>query len=193
MRGVRLLAALAIGALVTACGGASAPSAAPGTPAASGAVPSAAPGSTGGGPVGGTVAPGGQLCGLLGPGDFAAQGIPGAGAPSLNGGGTTEAYCVYAGKSSGTGGIEFDAWVGADAASTYATVIGSSATNQDARARVPGADAAAIDLNGEAGSVTISVQAGQLVFDIGFPKSANAEAQLLALAGLVLERASALR
>lgn len=192
MRGVRLVAALAIGALVIACGGGSAPSAAPGTPAASGAAPSASSGSEGG-PVGAAVAAGGQLCGLLGPGDFAAQGIPGAGAPSLNGSGTTDAYCVYAGKSSGTGGIEFDAWVGPDADATYATVIGSSATNQDAKAKLPGVDAAAIDLNGEAGSVVISVQAGKLVFDIGFAKSANAEAQLLALAGLVLERGSALR
>ena len=139
--------------------------------------------------------PGETLCGLLGPGDFAAVGLVGAGVPTLNGDGTTEAYCVYAGKSSGTGGIEFDAFAGttADAPGTYQTVVGEGRGGQDAASLLPGADAAAINLASDGGSAVIAVRAGKLVFAIGFPASDRAKSQLTTLAQLVLERAAAIR
>jgi hypothetical protein len=190
---------------VAACGGGSSASRAPSiaATATSTAVTasSAAPGMTGatstinGASLGGPVQPGETLCGLLGPGDFTAAGVPGAGVPSLNGNGATEAYCVYAGTSSATGGIEFDAFTGttADAASTYATVLGQSATGQPAAADLAGVEQASIDLGAEGGSVTVVVRAGRLVFDIGFPKTGAGRNQLLVLAKLVLDRATALR
>ena len=191
--------------VVSACGGAASnpPNPAPSTAAVASTPVSAAtvPVSTGatsttnGASLGGPVHPGETLCGLLGPGDFAAAGVAGAGVPTLNGNGSTEAYCVYAGQSSATGGVELDAFTGsvADAASTYATVIAQSTAGQSAVADLPGAERASINLDDDGGSATIAVQAGKLVFDIGFPKSGAGRSQLLVLARLVLDRAAALR
>ena len=99
-------------------GGAPAPASGAATgPAAASAAPSAAAsmGAGNGGATGGPVAAGGDLCGLLGPGDFAAAGVAGAGALTSNSTPPTDYYCVYAGTSSGTGGIEFDAFLLASA------------------------------------------------------------------------------
>ncbi|MGD0120985.1 MAG: hypothetical protein ABSC46_00285 [Candidatus Limnocylindrales bacterium] len=52
--------------------------------------------------------------------------------------------------------------------------------------------AAGIQLNGPGKMATIGVTKGQFTFDIGFPTNANARAQLLALAKLVLQRESGL-
>lgn len=206
MRPVHSVMVFALAAAVAACSGsagASAPSAASATPGGASSAPAAASGSSGdagsSGPIaitGTDVAPGGQLCALLAPGDFAAQGVDGATELTINGDGTTEAYCSFTAKSSAQGGIEFDAFVGSDAQSTYANVLGSSnapAGAQDATAKLSNVDAAQINLKDEGGSATIAVRAGKLVFDIGFPSSDKAESQLLALAGLVLQRAAALR
>jgi hypothetical protein len=58
------------------------------------------------------------MCGLLGPADFAAVGVTGTGTPTRNSDAPTDAYCVYSGISSATGGIEFDAFFG-DPVATY--------------------------------------------------------------------------
>ncbi|MGD0120986.1 MAG: hypothetical protein ABSC46_00290 [Candidatus Limnocylindrales bacterium] len=120
----RLAAVFLIAAVAGAClsgGATTAPLTATPSPGGGGGLTAAAPataavpasaGGGGGGALGGTVAPGGNLCGLLGPGDFAAVGVTGARTPTKNSDAPTDAYCVYAGVSSATGGIEFDVFIG---------------------------------------------------------------------------------
>lgn len=197
----RIAAALLIAAVAGACSsGSTTPApltAAPPTTAASagGGGATAAASATavgGGGAPGGTVGPGGNLCGLLGPGDFAAVGVAGAGTPIKNSDAPTDAYCVYTGISSATGGIEFDIFIG-DPEATYQQIkINGGIVADDATSDLPGVGAAGIQLNGQGNMATIGVRKGQVTFDIGFPTNTNARAQLIALAKLVLERGGGL-
>lgn len=146
-----------------------------------------------------TIARGDDLCRLLSPGDFVSAGVKGARAPTTNNSPPTDYYCVYAGKSSYTGGIEFDAFLAKsarDAARIFKTV-GKETASRDAldRAQAIGADEALLSLQapGDPGPVaTLSVRKGTLVFVIGFPSSAQAEGQLIALANTVLKRGAPL-
>lgn len=185
--------------VVSACGGggsASAPaSASLPTQVASPEAVAGATSTTGPGSTGHAVQPGESLCGLLGPGDFAAVGLPAAGVPTLSGDGSTEAYCVYAGTSSATGGLEFDAFTSADAAGSvdvYTTVLGESAAGVPVP-ELAGVDAADLSLDAGGTFASIAVRAGRLVFDIGLPRGSGARDQMLALSRLVLERSTALR
>lgn len=196
----RIAAAVLIAVVAGGCSSGSATpaplTAAPPATTASAAVSAtaAAPASAagGGGALGGTVGPGGNLCGLLGPGDFAAAGVTGAGTPTKNSDGPTDAYCVYTGISSATGGIEFDLFIG-DPEATYQQVkINGGIVADDATGDLPGVGAAGIQLNGPGNMATIAVRKGQVTFDIGFPTNPNARAQLIVLAKLVLQRGSAL-
>lgn len=198
----RIAAAFLIAVVAGACSSGSATpaplTAAPPTTAVSaggGGGPTAAASATavgGGGALGGTVGPGGNLCGLLGPGDFAAVGVTGAGTPTKNSDAPTDAYCVYTGISSATGGIEFDIFIG-DPEPTYQQIkINGGIVADDATSDLPGVGAAGIQLNGQGNMATIGVRKGQVSFDIGFPTNTNARAQLIALAKLVLQRGSAL-
>jgi hypothetical protein len=149
---------------------------------------------------GGPVAAGGDLCGLLGPGDFSAAGVTGAHPVSSNNTPPTDYYCGYAGQSSFKGGIELDAFVSAspaEAATVFETV--TKELDQGAatdRARELGVDQARLSTEaaGEPGPVaTIAVRQGRFVFSLGFPSSPQGEAQLLSLARTVLGRAAGLR
>jgi hypothetical protein len=132
---------------------------------------------------------------LLAPGDFDAIGVKSARPPTSNSSPPTDYYCVYAGRSSATGGIEFDAFVAdsaADAATVFKTVVKETA-DADAldRAKALKVDAALLSLEapGSAGPVaTLVIRNGKLVFVIGFPSGPQAELQLLALARTVLQR-----
>jgi hypothetical protein len=150
------------------------------------------PTSSGGADLGGTVAKGGDLCGLLGPGDFTAAGIAGTSAPVENFDDAGNYFCVYAGDSGSTGGVEFDAFVG-DPAATYKQVTaGAGIVASDATAELPGVDQAGTVLNGAGGMAAIAVREGQFCFDIETPTRSGARGQLLALATLVLQRGSGL-
>jgi hypothetical protein len=157
------------------------------------ATPSATPSaSTGAANLGGSIAKGGDLCGLLGPGDFAAAGVSGATVPVENFDDSGNYYCVYAGDSGATGGIEFDAFVG-DPAGAYQEMVASAGIlSADATGALPGADKAGTVLNGPGGMAGIAACKGQFCFDIDVPTSSGARAQLLAMAGLVLQRGSGL-
>ena len=185
--------------LLAACGGSSTPaptsaptSAANATPAPTGA---ASP-LTGGGLNGGPVAAGADLCGLLGPGDFAAAGVSGAGKATENNQDPSNVYCVYAGKSSGTGGIEFDAFLAgstADSQASYTSVSGPMLDFAgEGKAAFPDADGAVVRNDIPGPYAGIAIWKGKLVFDIGIPSTATSKAQLIALAKLVLQRAAAL-
>ena len=135
-----------------------------------------------------------DYCALLSPADFLAAGVPGARAPTRNPD-ERGAYCAYAGKSSATGGIEFDVFVtdgGADAKAVYAE-IRYSRTKPEPMKALPGADHA--EVTKEAGPppyTAIAVRKGKLVFGIGVPTSPKSQEAVLSLAGLVLQRADKL-
>jgi hypothetical protein len=198
----RLVAALLLVAIAGGCSSgdaSSAPSAAltsaqtatsVASPTSGSATPSAA--NLGDLSLGGSIAKGGDLCGLLGPGDFAAAGVSGATVPVENFDDSGNYYCVYAGDSGATGGIEFDAFVG-DPAGAYQEMAASAGIlSADATGALPGADKAGTVLNGPGGMAGIAACKGQFCFDIDIPTSSGARAQLLAMAGLVLQRGSGL-
>jgi hypothetical protein len=105
-------------------------------------------------------------------------------------------FCVYAGKSAGTGGIEFDAFLAGSAADSKAAYDSASAPMLDfagdGRAAFPDADGASLRNDIPGPYAGIAVWKGKLVFDIGIPSTDTSKAQLIALAKLVLQRAAAL-
>lgn len=126
-------------------------------------------------------------CGLLTLADFATHGVDGAEAPTDNPDGTSH-YCVYAGTSGATGGIEFDVFPHADVASateTYDTVIGEGASG----APPTGASFAASSFAISGDTAYLAVRQGKLVFALAVPNDSNTEAGLVALAKLVVQRA----
>ena len=158
-------------------------------------------GAAGGGPTGAPVAAGGDLCKLLGPGDFADAGVSGAGGPSENNDPPDAYYCVYKGKSSATGGIEFDAFIFdtvADAHESYLDLFGEFDPSDDTAVSVAGADEASLSLpaSGSSDPALIGVRDGMLVFviGVGIPPADAAKTgdALKKLAALVVARGSAL-
>lgn len=185
--------------LLAACaGGGTAPPASAPSSAANPTVASAQPTSPAGvgGAVGGPVAAGADLCGLLGPGDFAAAGVAGAGKPTENNQDNSNVYCVYAGKSAATGGIEFDAFLAGSAADSKASYDALAAPMVDlsgeGKAAFPDADGAVIRNDIPGPYAGIAVWKGKLVFTIGIPSTLTSKIQLVVLAKHVLERAAAL-
>jgi hypothetical protein len=172
------------------------------SPAASAAPASVAPASVApasagsGGSTGGPVVAGSDLCGLLGPGDFAAVGVPGTGKAKENNADPSNVYCVYAGTSAGTGGVEFDAFLAGSTADSKASYDSVSAPMLDfagdGKAAFPDADGASIQKDIPGGYDGIAIWKGKLVFDIGIPSTGKSKDQLIALAKLVLQRAAGL-
>lgn len=189
--------------LLTGCseggGGASAGAGAAG---GTGAGPSAAAGGGGGGAIGAAVAAGGDLCKLLGPGDFANAGVSGAAGPSENNQPPSAYYCVYRGKSSATGGIELDVFLSdtaADAHGVFPEMFGEYLATNVKTVTIPGADEAQMVLptfEGSTDPALIGVRKGKLTFGLGmgtaFANAQHAGEQLQQLALLVLQRAAAL-
>ena len=174
----------AVLALVTACGTTS--STILGTTAPT-TQETATPTESGAGGGGGAV--GLVDCSLLAPSDFADAGITGASDPSDNPDGTGH-YCVYAGTSGATGGIEFDVFphdAVSDAQATYQTVIGEGPEGQPAAgASFDESSYAVADKVG-----FLAVRQGPLVFALAAPDDPATEGQLVTLAKLVVERAGA--
>lgn len=175
--------------------------AAPAAKTATAPTTATSPAAAAGGQTGSTVSSAADLADALGPGDFVAVGLNGADTGSVNNNEAGSVYVVYAGRSSATGGIEFDAFLSAttsDAEATYATVLGGALDAAGmGKKDVPAADDAAMRLDNPIDSggtyATIAVRKGLLVFDIGIPGNASAEAQLTALALLVLQRTTAVQ
>ena len=139
---------------------------------------------------------GAAMCAALTPADFQSVGIANAAKPTANvSDGGASAYCVYAGKSGATGGIELDVFhpAGASAAEardTFKTAASEGVTGMKPIA-IAGADEASWSANAVSGGkpfATITVRRGTLVFSLSFPASANAQAQLTKLASVVLTR-----
>jgi hypothetical protein len=159
-------------------------------------------GGGGGGPTGTAVAAGGDLCGLLGQGDWAAVGVNDATKASENNNPPDGYYCVYRGKSSATGGLELDVFLSPtvdDAKGTFTDVFTELIQSSNKPVTIPGADEAALSLPSAAGSTdpaVIGARKGKLTFDLGMGSSfdtaqQNGE-QLKQLAALILARAAGL-
>ena len=139
---------------------------------------------------------GAALCGALAPTDFKAAGVANADKPTANiSDGGASAYCVYAGKSAATGGIELDVFHPAggnakEAKATFDTAVGegSSPVKPFKLAGVDEAQWNAEAVSGGPKFATLAVRRGTLVFVLGIPAHKDSEAQLRKLALLVLAR-----
>ena len=167
--------------VATACGGGTSPSPVPTTAAASQAVT-------------GTHAPGGlpaaeELCGLLSAEDWGQFGYVTAATPTINTDGPGTAYCVYAGTSGGTGGLEFDAFVDTsleDAVATQETILGEGPDMEPIE--LAGADAAFISSDGDVAGIVVRI--GRFTFTIALPDGEEADTQLTTLANRVIDQSA---
>ena len=179
----RITPIVLLASLLAGCGGA-AGTAAPGSSAGSTPARGASEAATQGGGAAGRVD-----CSLLAPSDFTNAGITGASAPSDNPDGSSH-YCVYAGRSGATGGIEFDVFLDDsvdNAKATYETMIGEGpAGPAPAGATFDQSSFGAAD-----GYAVLGVRQGLLSFALSAPDSPAAQAALVALAALVVTRAGA--
>jgi len=139
--------------------------------------------------------PAGQdLCYLLTAADFTDAGVPGAGTLITNEY-DTDYFCVWAGKSVATGGIEMDAFIDDDPVDRDETFdsVSTGDSAEDVTAQVAGAQRANIGTTTSDGPefAEIAVQSGNFIFGIGIPSTGDWRTQLIALANLVLTRAAA--
>jgi hypothetical protein len=185
---VTFVPALVALVVLVACGGGAAPVASPtATPATTPSTPTEEATD-----VPGTAAAGADLCSLLGAEDFGAFGYVTAAEPSVSSDGPGSAYCVYAGESGATGGIEFDAFVDdtvEDAEETYRTIVEEGPLADAAPAGLPGVDESVIASGIEDTWAAIAVRKGRFSYTISLPTSDEAETQLKVLAAAVLSRA----
>jgi hypothetical protein len=142
---------------------------------------------------------GAAMCALT-PADFQSVGVTNTSKPAANvQDGGASAYCVYAGKSSATGGVELDVFYPAggssiaDAKETLRMAIGegSSAQTPLKPTAIAGADEAYWSPAAKSGGptfATMAVRRGTLVFVVGIPARATAETQLTKLVAMVLQR-----
>jgi len=162
------------------------------TPAASAAAPNA------GGPTGTSVPAGGDLCGLLGQGDWAGVGVTDASTPTENNSPPDSYFCVYRGKSSATGGLELDVFLSptpGDAHDSLADAFSEFVTSTHGPVTIDGADEALLSLPSSDGSTDpaiIAARHGTLSFLLGMGSSyASAQRdadRLKQLAALILAR-----
>jgi hypothetical protein len=174
-----VLAILVFGVFASACGGAS-----PGTPTAPVT-------STPGTPQGtsavsaGTLPEADALCALLTAQDWSQFGYVTGAQPDVSSDGPGSAYCVYA------NGLGLDVFVDEaadDAEETYRTVIENAGFADGRSVELPGADEATIDTDLGGDAAGIVVRQGRVTFTIALPSGEAAEAQLLALAAIVMQR-----
>lgn len=139
---------------------------------------------------------GAALCDALSPADFQAVGISQATPPKANvQENGASAYCIYAGKSSATGGLELDIFYPAggnptEVKGTYDTSLSESSTVW-LPISVPGVDEAKWfpkALSGGPAFATLALRRGNLVMVLGIPAGPNAQAQLLKLVDVALKR-----
>ncbi len=123
--------------------------------------------------------------------DFTAAGVNGAATVSENNT-NNEFYCVYAGRSSGTGGIEMDAFVYDDASDQdegYDSLLPVDDVH-DVTARIANAQAAEVGtvVSGGPRFAQIAVRSGNLSYGIGIPPTGDWQTQLVALANAFMSK-----
>jgi hypothetical protein len=168
--------------VLAACGGGSTPTSAPSAPPAS--PPPVATASA----VGATADAGSAeaLC-LLTPEDWQQFNYITGASPDVTSDGPGSAICQYA------SGLFLEVYTHADeteAEATYQTVLDSIPVDEPQEVPLPGADEVVIDPStGDGEHAGIVVRAGRLVYTISTRSGDEAQAQLTALAALVLARA----
>lgn len=187
--------------VAAACGGGAVPTKAPSPTAAVTATPASTTAITpsGTGPGSPTasgeglhlVLAGKDLCALLTVDDFTAAGVNGAATVSENNT-NNEFYCVYAGRSSGTGGIEMDAFVYDDASDQdegYDSLLPVDDVH-DVTAQVANAQEAEVGtvVSGGPRFAQIAVRSGNLSYGIGIPPTGDWQTQLVALANALMSK-----
>lgn len=185
---MRLARFVVVLALVAACSGG--PKASPSPVVAPTGTPSAVPTAV----QSGGLPSANELCTLLTPLDWSQFQFSNAVQPVVNSDAPGSAYCVYAGQSGATGGLELDSFVDAsvaDAQGTFNTIAGEMTGAQTVD--LPGADEALMNANVDGTYGAIVVRAGRFTSTISLPASAGAQVQLETLAGLVLSRAQSYR
>ena len=194
----------ALATVLAACSASSGGASSGASPAAGGGASAAAGGAPAvGGAVGAAVAAGDDLCKLLGPGDFANVGVSGAAGPTENNQPPSAYYCVYRGKSSATGGIEFDLGLEATAADAQAgfprVVRGVRSEQRHDRCRSPAPTRphrACRPPKAARSPRSSAFGRGRLTFVIGvgtpFANAGQVGEQLKTLAALVMQRATAI-
>jgi hypothetical protein len=133
-----------------------------------------------------------ELCALLSADDWAQFGYVTADSPTVDTDGAGSAYCVYAGQSGGTGGLELDAFVDValqDAVETQETILDEGPDMEPID--LPGADAAFIGDEGDVAGIV--VRTGRFTFTIALPSGDDAEEQLKTLANEVIDQSAVYR
>jgi hypothetical protein len=191
--------------LVTACGSGSTPTKAPSptaaaTPTSASTAAATTPGTAAGSPAASgeglhIVLAGKDLCAYLTVDDFTAAGVNGATTVSENNT-NNEFYCVYAGRSSGTGGIELDAFVYDDASDQdegYNSLLPVDDV-QDVTTQIANAQAAEFGtvISGGPRFAQIAVRSGNLSYGIGIPPTGDWQTQLVALANAFMSKVQTL-
>ncbi len=140
------------------------------------------------------------MCSALNTSDFTSVGIQGTTGPRADVIHPTAAYCVYAGNSGMSGGIEFDVYYPAGATpaavkSHEHTLMmeagGSVGEGAYSTISMPGVDAAHLGTNmrtGKAPFDSLVVRKGNLIIIITIPATAHAPVQLKKLATIALGR-----
>jgi hypothetical protein len=139
---------------------------------------------------------GASLCGALTAADFAAAGVRTNPKPTANvQDAGASVYCVYAGKSGVTGGVELDVFYPAganvaDAKTTLDTAAGE-VSSPLAPIAIPGVDEARWSANTKSGGpafAVIVVRRSLLVFTVAIPSGQDARTKLLKLVDVALRR-----
>jgi hypothetical protein len=136
------------------------------------------------------------MCDGLTVADFQGVGLQAASKPTANvQDGGNSVYCVYAGRSSATGGIELDVFYPAGSNPEEIRGAMENASGELGSAlkpiKVAGADDArwsGTAVSGGPAFATIVIRRGSLVFVLGIPAGQEAQAQLLELAETALKR-----
>jgi hypothetical protein len=139
---------------------------------------------------------GAAMCGALTAADFSSVNVRTDAKPTANvSDGGASAYCVFAGKSGATGGVELDVFypAGTTPADVKETMNTASAETTPALApiTVPGADEARWSASTKSGGpafATIVVRRGNLVLGLSIPTGKDAQAQLMKLVDVALKR-----
>ena len=190
---MRLLASMLVLTFAVACGGGTGSTPAPRASATGSAQPATTTPTSAPASVSAALPSGEQLCALLASSEWGQFNYVTAAQPEIESDGPGSAYCTYAGESGAEGGLELDAFVAETVSDAEATFDLMSTEQGGQVITLPGADEAWIHpaIDDEFGA--ISVRVGRFSYSISLPTGEQAEAQLLALAGIVLARASALR
>lgn len=171
--------------VVAACGGGTAPT-------ATSRAPTSAPSQAASSGAPATSVPGGlptaaELCALLTAQDWGTFNYVTAAQPDVQSDAPGSAICTYA------NGLFLEAYVDetpADAEETFQTIVDNAPFNGNTSVAIPGTDEVQYDEEISPGKAGIAVRTGRVSFTIGLPAGDAAQAQLTALAAIVLQRVS---